>query len=146
MLRPRLEPTPPNKSFLPIIYGDRPLSPAARVLIVDRSRESRDLLRSLLARTGAEVLEAREVDLGAQLAAAERPDLIVVDAEATRDGAEDEAAARLAAAAARNDVPIVVLGTYRRCASPLPTDWFVAKPYHYAALIRRIEELLGNRP
>ena len=31
----------------------------ARVLIVDRSHESRDVLRSLLTRQGAEVLEAR---------------------------------------------------------------------------------------
>src|SRR3712207_7854968 len=45
----------------------------------------------------------------------------------------------------RNDVPIVVLGTVRRAASPLPTDQFIAKPYHYGSLIRRIEKLLGNR-
>ncbi len=122
------------------------MSPAARVLIVDRSRESRDLLSSLLTRRGAEVMEARGTDHGAQIADERRPDLIVVDDEAAQhDDAGDESAARLAAAAARNDVPIVVLGTFRRCASPLPTELFVAKPYHYGALIRRIEELLGHR-
>jgi DNA-binding response OmpR family regulator len=115
------------------------------VLIVDRSRESRDLLRSLLARRGAEVLEARETIRGAELAAAEQLDMIVIDAEAKPDEADSDSAARLVAAAARNDVPIVVLGTFRRCASPLPTDEFVAKPYHYGTLLRRIEELLGNR-
>jgi DNA-binding response OmpR family regulator len=122
------------------------LSPAARVLIVDRSRESRDLLSSLLARHGAEVIEARGADRGAQMTDQRRPDLIVVDDEAAHhDDDGDESAARLAAAAARNDVPIVVLGTFRRRASPLPTEQFVAKPYHYGALIRRIEELLGHR-
>jgi DNA-binding response OmpR family regulator len=116
------------------------------VLIVDRSRESRDLLSSLLMRQGAEVLEARGADRGAQIADAERPDLIVVDAEAAQCGACDSSAARLAAAAARNACPIVVLGTFRRAASPFPAEQFVAKPYHYGALIRRIEELLGSRP
>jgi CheY-like chemotaxis protein len=75
-------------------------------LIVDRSRESRDVLSSLLARNGAKVLEARETSRGAQLAAAERPDLIVVDVE-EQNGVCEDSAARLIAAAARNDAPIV---------------------------------------
>ena len=119
------------------------MSPRARVLIIDRSRESRDVLRSLLVRRGAEVVEAREHEQGADLAARTRPDLIVVDSD-EQLADRPHCAARLAAAAARNDVPIVVLGTVRRCASPVPTDQFVAKPYHYGALIRRIEELLGG--
>jgi CheY-like chemotaxis protein len=137
--------TDPPDSPLPYPLGDSPLSPTARVLIVDRSRESRDLLCSLLSRSGAEVIEARGTDRGAEMAAEERPDLIVVDAEAAQTDDGDASAARLAAAAARNACPIVVLGTFRRCASPLPTEQFVAKPYHYGALIRRIEELLGHR-
>ncbi|HEX6961172.1 MAG TPA: hypothetical protein VF175_04850 [Lacipirellula sp.] len=122
------------------------MSPAARVLIVDRSRESRDVLGSLLARRGAEVLEARGAERGAQIAADQYPDLIVVDAEASAAEGDGDAAARLAAAAARNACPIVVLGTFRRSATPFGTEQFVAKPYHYGALIRRIEELLGGRP
>ena len=122
------------------------MSPTARVLIVDRSRESRDLLSALLERQGAEVLEAREADRGAQIATAQRPDLIVVDAEQAHEGgAREDSAAKLAAAAARNDTPIVVLGTFRRSASPFSAGQFIAKPYHYGALIRRIEELLGGR-
>ena len=121
------------------------MSPTARVLIVDRSRESRDLLSSLLTRSGAEVLEARCADRGAQLAATERPDLIVVDSEDDGIAASDASSAELAAAAARNACPIVVLGTFRRSASPFVAGQFVAKPYHYGSLIRRIEELLGNR-
>lgn len=120
------------------------MSPTARVLIVDRSSESREVLGSLLSRRGATVLEAREPARGAQLADAEQLDLIVVDVEENRSLCEDSAQ-RLAAAAARNDAPIVVLGSYRRSASPWPTSEFVAKPYQYSALIRRIEELLGSR-
>jgi CheY-like chemotaxis protein len=121
------------------------LSPPARVLIVDRSRESRDLLSALLERRGAEVLEARGAECGAQIAATQKPDLIVVDDEADEAGGAEESAAKLAAAAARNACPIVVLGTFRRSASPFSAEQFVAKPYHYGALIRRIEELLGHR-
>jgi CheY-like chemotaxis protein len=114
------------------------------VLIVDRSAESRDVLASLLARRGAEVLEARETAAAAAMAAARAPHVIVVDGDAPapeQQGGDLE----LAAVAARNDVPIVVVGTIRRRASPLPVEQFVAKPYHYAALIRKIEELLGTR-
>ena len=121
------------------------MSPTARVLIVDRSRESRDLLSSLLTRSGAEVLEARCADRGAQIAATERPDLIVVDSESEGGPAGDASSAALAATAARNACPIVVLGTFRRSASPFAAGQFVAKPYHYGSLIRRIEELLGSR-
>jgi DNA-binding response OmpR family regulator len=90
------------------------------------------------------VLEAPATGRGAALANDHLPDLIVVDVEAPPYEADSDGAAQLASAAARNDIPIVVLGTMRRSASPLPTDEFVAKPYHYGALIRRIEELLGN--
>lgn len=121
------------------------MSPTARVLIVDRSRESRDLLSSLLTRRGAEVLHARCTDRGAEIAAAERPDLIVVDSEGEQGEANDASSAELAATAARNACPIVVLGTFRRSASPFVAGQFVAKPYHYGSLIRRIEELLGGR-
>ena len=121
------------------------MSPVARVLIVDRSRESRDLLSTLLERRGAEVLEARGAARGAVIAATQKPDLIVVDAEAADPLADEQSAAKLAAAAARNACPIVVLGTFRRSASPFGAGQFVAKPYHYGALIRRIEELLGAR-
>jgi DNA-binding response OmpR family regulator len=119
------------------------LSPCARVLIVDRSGESREVLRSLLVRRGAEVLEAREARQGVDMTERHRPDMVVLDADSPC-WATSDSEAQLAAAAARNDIPIVVLGAIKRGASPLAAAEFVAKPYHYAALIRRIEELLGN--
>jgi hypothetical protein len=56
-----------------------------------------------------------------------------------------EAVEDLGGYASRSSTPIVVLGTLQRHTSPLATGHFVSKPYQYAALIRRIEELLGNR-
>ena len=55
------------------------LSP--RVLIVDRSRESREVLRTLLERRGATTIEADRPEQAVQLADSLRPDLIVLDAE-----------------------------------------------------------------
>jgi len=128
-----------------VVPETRTLAPPARVLIVDRSAESRDVLASLLARRGAEVLEARETAAAATMAAVSAPHLIVVDGDAT--AADPQGGdLQLAAVAARNAVPIVVVGAIRRRASPLPVEQFVAKPYHYATLIRKIEELLGTRP
>lgn len=136
-----------NPTSRPDCYtGTTTLSPTTRVLIVDRWRESRNLLRSVLSRSGAEVLEARGPDDALQLAVDSQPDVIIVDSDGEHGLADSAAAAQLADAAARKAVPIVVLGAFRRRASPLPTEEFVAKPYHYGALVRRIEELLGNRP
>ncbi|MGA7698576.1 MAG: hypothetical protein WCB27_03145, partial [Thermoguttaceae bacterium] len=38
----------------------------------------------------------------------------------------------------------VLLGSLRRQGNDLPGSEFVAKPYHYGLLIRKIEELLDN--
>jgi hypothetical protein len=38
--------------------------------------------------------------------------------------------------------PIILLGNLRRKQPQIPGSEFVSKPYHYGALIRRIEELL----
>jgi len=116
----------------------------ARVLIVDASRESRDILRTLLDRQGTEILETAQVQEATAIADRQQPDLIVCDADGDRSPAK-WATRRLACQASRSAIPIVVLGTVRRDFSPLPGWDLVAKPYHYAPLIRKIEKLLGNR-
>jgi len=121
----------------------------ARVLIVDSSRESREILKTLLKRQGTATLEAANARRATELTEQERPDLIVYDEDCGHTPAADhtpvDAAARdLGLAAARSAIPIVVLGTTKRRISPIPTGQMVAKPYHYGLLIHRIEELLGN--
>ena len=44
-----------------------------------------------------------------------------------------------------HDARLVVLGRTSRFKRTLPEDRIVSKPYHYAPLIRKIEELLGSR-
>ena len=116
----------------------------ARILVVDSSAENRDVLCTLLERLGAETIEAARTRHAGGLARQMRPDVIVFDAEADNDPSA-EAVDDLGRAAHRSSTPIVVLGTQKRCLSPLATGHFVSKPYQYATLIRRIEEVLGNR-
>ena len=116
----------------------------ARILIVDSSAESRDVLRTVLERMGAETIEARQVSRAIGLAHQSRPDVIVLDAEGD-NAPSSEAVGELCRTASHSSTPIVVLGTQKRCERPLATGHFISKPYQYATLIRRIEELLGNR-
>lgn len=128
----------------PTFRESTPLSTQARVLIVDASRESREILRTLLTRQGTEILETARVQSAGDIAERERLDLIVCDADGDRSPA-NEATRDLALRASRSDIPIVVLGTVHRDLQPLSRGDLILKPYHYAPLIRRIKHLLGNR-
>lgn len=119
------------------------MSPKPRVLIVDASPETRDVLRTLLQRRGAETLEATEARQATEILQQEHPDLVILDSECDNSPKRRDTQA-LGLSASRNDTPIVLLGTAKRHETPLPTGQFVAKPYHYAPLIRRIENLLGR--
>jgi CheY-like chemotaxis protein len=111
-------------------------------LIVDRSPESREVLRTILELRGALTLETDQPERACQLAEAFRPDLIVLDADSGHSGTQD-ATDHLRQAAGRTDTPIVILGTLRRSCGPLPAGQILAKPYHYGTLIRRIDDLLA---
>lgn len=114
---------------------------APRVLIVDESADSREVLATLLARHGVATIEARRPGQAIQLANLHQIDLIVFDADSDPTekgtGADD-----LTAAADRSGTPIVVLGTVSRAKYSAPTGQFLAKPYHYRQLIHKIEGLL----
>jgi CheY-like chemotaxis protein len=118
------------------------LNNMSRVLIVDESPESREILRTLLARRGAATLEATRPDQAAELTELHRPDLILFDADCdhSSSGAATES---LKAAANRNDTPIVILGTVRSAQKHPASGQIVSKPYHYGPLIRKIDDLLA---
>ena len=121
--------------------GDRRLSAPPRVLIVDRSAESREVLRTILESRGAATLEADRPEQAIPLATRFRPDLIVLDADS--DQSAGVATENLRAVAGRTDTPIVILGTLRRPQGQLPPGQIVAKPYHYGQLLRKIDDLLA---
>ena len=113
-----------------------------RVLIVDASRESREVLRMLLELRGATTVEADDPSEALQLAHAVQPDLIVFDADSdpTTSGAPSN---DLREAADRSHTPIVILGKLRQLHGQFEAGQFVAKPYHYGPLIRKIDCLLA---
>ncbi|MEX2310047.1 MAG: response regulator [Pirellulales bacterium] len=112
-----------------------------RILIVDRSAESREVLRTILECRGAATLEADHPEQALQLAGGFRPDLIVLDADS--DQSAGTATDCLREAAGRTATPIVILGTLRRSQGHLPAGQIVAKPYHYGQLVRKIDDLLA---
>lgn len=114
--------------------------PGRSVLVVDPLEETREVLRTALARRGVRILAASEADQGLALARLHHPDLIVLDLEC--EGANAGASGKIAAQSLADETQLLVLGNARRVAPELPAGQFVSKPYHYAPLIRKIEELL----
>ncbi|HEY4761576.1 MAG TPA: response regulator [Thermoguttaceae bacterium] len=115
------------------------------VLIVDRSEETREVLQTVLKRRGVSTFIASHATEGEDLVKQHHPDLIVMDLEISnmdRKGAIPP----FWASSQRENIPLILLGTLRRSEATIPQVEFVAKPYHYGPLIRRIEELLSTAP
>ncbi len=111
------------------------------VLIVDASDETRVVLQTALERRGMRTMVACRAKQGLALAQQHHPDLIVLDLEID-SGGPDEVAAPFAEQSRTDHACLVLLGSVRRPQPILPGE-YVAKPYHYAPLIRRIEEILS---
>jgi DNA-binding response OmpR family regulator len=118
------------------------LADHSTVLIVDRSEESREVLRTALARHGLRVLEATVPGDGLALARLHRPDVIVLDLDVIQ--ANKPTASDFADAAENGGGTLIVLGANSPTDLQLEAEFF-AKPYHYGPLILRIEELLRQR-
>jgi DNA-binding response OmpR family regulator len=139
----RCNPLPrPDKEVGPeTAMEDMPLNGQPTVLIVDRSDETLEVLQTALERRGLRTFAANQADHGLALAREHRPDLIVLDLEVD-DSSPEVLSAPFAAHARAGCTPLVMLGSARRDSQRLPDGEFVAKPYHYGPLIRKIEELL----
>jgi DNA-binding response OmpR family regulator len=115
------------------------------VLIVDSSDETRDVLQTALERRGVRTIAASQVRQGLAMAREHHPDLIVLDLEIDPCGL-DSVAAPFAEQSRSDQGSLVILGSARRRfanADPSVRGEYVAKPYHYGPLIRRIEEILS---
>jgi CheY-like chemotaxis protein len=122
-------------------HGGFRLENRCQVLIVDAADETRVVLQTALERLGLRTLAASQAKEGLALAQKHRPELIVLDLEI--DGSSpDEIADRFASQSQSGQTSLVLLGTMRR-SQPIPQGEYVAKPYHYGPLIRKIEEILS---
>jgi CheY-like chemotaxis protein len=115
------------------------------VLIVDQSEETREVLQTVLERRGVRTLAAGRAEKALELARRHHPDLVVLDLEMDDMPAEQFSICGADDAPGREYQPqFVLLGSLRRQGNDLPGSEFVAKPYQYGSLIRKIEELLDN--
>ena len=115
---------------------------SSSVLIVDASADTREVLRTALARRGLQILEADAADTGLELARNHHPDVIVLDSEL--EGIDSETIRQqFSAEAASQSSHLIVLGKIRR--GPVFTGGHViGKPYHFAPLVHTIEQLAAK--
>src|SRR4051794_8317561 len=120
-----------------------------KILLVEDNELNRDMLSRRLVRKGYEVLLAVDGVEGVAVAAAERPDLVLMDMslpvlngwEATR---------RLKAAPETRDIPVIALTAHamasdREQAVDAGCDDYDTKPVELSRLLEKIEHLLAPR-
>ena len=120
-----------------------------KILYVEDNEDNIDILKRRLARLGFDVVVAMDGAQGIAMAAAVRPDLILMDLSLpVIDGWE--AAGRLKAAAETRHIPIIALTSHamvgaREKALTAGCDDFYTKPIELARLVAKIRALLpGN--
>jgi CheY-like chemotaxis protein len=112
------------------------------VLIVDASPDNREVLRTVLARRGLQILEAGAAQEGLEMAREHHPDVIVLDLEADRVDAE-AVREQFSAEATNYDSRLIVLGKVRR-GPTFAGGHVISKPYHFAPLVHTIEQLAAK--
>jgi two-component system, cell cycle response regulator DivK len=119
-----------------------------RVLYVEDNEMNRDMLSRRLQRRGFEVLIAGDGEQGVTLAAAEKPDLILMDMSLpVLDGWE--ATRRIKAAPDTRRIPIIGLTAHAMAADrdkclEAGCDDYDTKPVELGRLLEKIERLLGT--
>jgi CheY-like chemotaxis protein len=121
-----------------------------KILIVEDNELNRDMLSRRLARKGYEVLLAEDGAKGVAAAAAERPDLVLMDMSLpVLDGWE--ATRRLKADPATRAIPVIALTAHamssdREKALEAGCDDYDTKPIELPRLLEKIERLLRAAP
>jgi CheY-like chemotaxis protein len=114
----------------------------ASVLIVDRSADNREVLRTVLQRQGLRIFEAPEAEQGLALARTHQPDVIVLDEEC-QTAASGQFTAELDAAPGEHSPRLIILGRIPAGSGSSPIRQ-VAKPYHFAPLVLTIQQLAAK--
>ena len=119
-----------------------------RLLYVEDNEMNRDMLSRRLQRRGFEVLIAADGEQGVAMAAAEKPDLILMDMSLpVLDGWE--ATRRLKAAPDTERIPVIgltahAMATDRDKCLQAGCDDYDTKPVELGRLLDKIERLLGS--
>lgn len=112
----------------------------SQVLIVDANADSAEVLHAVFQRKGIETISARQPQKGIQLARSYDPDVIVLDVESLNG--EDISTDDFLDSNKEQPARLLLLGNLRQQEKESGSDAILAKPYHFAALIRKIEGLL----
>jgi two-component system, cell cycle response regulator DivK len=117
-----------------------------RILVVEDHEDNRQILRDLLGNAGYQMIEAETGEDGLAAAAANKPDLILMDIQLPGlDGYE--ATRRLKADPALRSIPIIVVTSYALSgdeakARAAGCDAYVTKPFSPRQLLAKIKEYL----
>lgn len=117
-----------------------------RILVIEDTEDNRRILRDLLTNAGFSVLEATDGEKGVAAAAAEHPDLILMDIQLpVIDGYE--ATRRIKAAPESKDIPIVAVTSYALSgdeakARAAGCDGYIAKPFSPRQILAMVRDFL----
>jgi two-component system cell cycle response regulator DivK len=120
-----------------------------RILLVEDNEMNRDMLSRRLQKKGFDVMIAVDGEAGVRMAAAERPDLILMDMSLpVIDGWE--ATRRIKAEPGTGAVPVIALTAHvmagdRDKALAAGCDDYDGKPIEFERLIGKIQRLLERR-
>ena len=117
----------------------------ASVLIIDQSRDNLEILETAVRRRSLKPLGTQVPSQGLEILRQQNPDLILLDSESI-SAQNSQICQQFEAESNTRRIPLIVLGKSRRCRHELPSGEQVATPYHYAPLMRKIEELLEMPP
>ncbi|MGW8255916.1 MAG: response regulator [Thermoguttaceae bacterium] len=121
------------------------LEPNPSVLIVDSSEDNREVLQTALTRRGWRTFTAKHAGEGAELVRQHHPNLIVCDYMIAKNDFNPTKPPFWEFRENQN-IPLIILGTVPRKQPGIPHGEFISQPYHYAPLIRKIEDMLSSAP
>jgi two-component system cell cycle response regulator DivK len=115
-----------------------------RILVVEDQEDNRRILNDLLTNAGYEIIQAGNGEEALRAAAAQRPDLILMDIQLPLlDGYE--ATRRIKADPALRTIPVIVVTSYALSgdeskARAAGCDAYITKPYSPRAILAKIRE------
>jgi two-component system, cell cycle response regulator DivK len=119
-----------------------------RILVVEDQEDNRQILRDLLTSAKFEVIEAVDGEAGLAAAAANKPDLILMDVQLPGiDGYE--ATRRLKADATLHEVPVIAVTAHalsgaEQEARAAGCDGYISKPISPRQLLAKVREYLSR--
>ena len=121
-----------------------------KILHVEDLEDNRGVVRQIVTRLGATLIEAVDGEEGVRLAHKEKPDLILMDLSLpVLDGWQ--ATARLKADPETAQIPVIALTAHAMAgdeqrARSAGCDGYVAKPLEPTAFLRLLQDVLGGAP